>query len=104
LRDIIAARDERARIAHDVSAFAEREHLPEPVGSLVDRRTKVTERRRSDYLNWRAQTRTQASDIEQWREHGVSRTPSPDYGRSAEAIQTATLPATCPLTRSAGSS
>jgi conjugative relaxase-like TrwC/TraI family protein len=80
LRDIIATRDERARTAQDVSSATEREHLPEPVGSLVDRRTKATERRRSDYLNWRAQTQTQASDVEQWREHGVSRTSSSDYG------------------------
>ena len=80
LRDIIATHDERARTAHDVSAATEREHLPESVGSLVDRRTKATERRRRDYLNWHEQTQTVTSDNERWREQQVSRTSSPDYG------------------------
>ena len=80
LRDIIATHDERARTAHDVSAATEREHLPEPVGSLVDRRTKATERRRRNYLNWQEQTHTATSDTERWREQQLSRTSSPDYG------------------------
>jgi ATP-dependent exoDNAse (exonuclease V) alpha subunit len=80
VRDIIAACDEPARTAHDVSATTDRGHLPEPVGSLVDRRTKATDRRRKDYLNWREQTHTMTSDTERWREQRVSRTSSPDYG------------------------
>jgi hypothetical protein len=80
LRNIIGDYDERARTAHDVSASTGREHLPEPVGSLVDRRTKATERRRRNYLNWREQTRTAASDNERWREDHVDRTSSPDHG------------------------
>jgi hypothetical protein len=80
LRDIIAAHDERARTAHDVSSGTEREHLPESVGSLVDRRTTATERRRRDYLNWHEQTQTGTPDTERWREQQVSRTLSRDYG------------------------
>ena len=52
----------RARTAHDVSATTEREHLPEPVGSLVDRRAKAAERRRKEYLNWQEQTHTMTSN------------------------------------------
>jgi ATP-dependent exoDNAse (exonuclease V) beta subunit len=80
LRDIIAARDERARTAHDVSATTEREHLPEPVGSLVDLRTKAAERRCRNYSNWQEQTHTTTSDTERWTEQQISRTSSPDYG------------------------
>jgi conjugative relaxase-like TrwC/TraI family protein len=80
LRDIIATQDERARTAHDVSAATERQHLPEPLGSPVDCRTKATERRRRDYSNWRQQTQTVTTDTERRREQQLSRTSNPDYG------------------------
>jgi hypothetical protein len=80
LRDIIAAHDEPARTAHDVSATTERDRLPEAIGSFVDRRAKAIERRRRDYLNWQQQAHTGTSDNERWREQQVSRTSSPDYG------------------------
>jgi hypothetical protein len=80
LREVIAARDARVRTAHDVSAAAEREHIPESVGSLVDRRTKAVERRRWGYLNWLEQTQTGMSDTEWCKNQQVSRTSSPDYG------------------------
>jgi ATP-dependent exoDNAse (exonuclease V) alpha subunit len=51
------------RPAHDVSATTEREILPNPVGFLVDRRKKATERRRTDYADWQ-KTQTMTSDTE----------------------------------------
>jgi hypothetical protein len=42
-------------LVHDVSATTDREHLPEPIGSLADRRTKATQRRRREYVNWQEQ-------------------------------------------------
>ena len=80
LRDIIATHDERARTAHDVSATTESEHLPEPLGSLVEHRTKATQRRRRDYSNWQEQTQTVTTDAERWTQQQLSRTTSPDYG------------------------
>jgi hypothetical protein len=44
MRDIITTHDDRARTAHDVTATTDREHLPEPLRSLADRRTKAAER------------------------------------------------------------
>lgn len=39
-----------------------------PPCTLLDRRTKATERRRTDYSNWLEQTQTVTSDNERWRE------------------------------------
>jgi hypothetical protein len=80
MRNVIAIHDERARTAHDVSATTEREHLPEPIGSLIDCRTNATERRRRDYFNSQEQTPDAMSENERSREQHVSRTSSPDYG------------------------
>jgi hypothetical protein len=78
MRNIVAANDGRARTAHDVTATTERGHLPEPVGSLVDRRTRAVGRRRRDYSNWQKLTKTVTSDSERWRGQQVGRTSSPD--------------------------
>jgi conjugative relaxase-like TrwC/TraI family protein len=80
LGHIIAAHGQRAGTAHDVSAAAERSHLPESVSSFVDRRAQAAELRRKNYVKWQEQTHTAASGNERWREHHITRTRNPDYG------------------------
>ena len=74
----IVAHDERARTAHEVAAATEHERLPAPVGSHIDRRTKATQCRRRNYLDWQEQAQTFASDDERWRGQQVGRASSPD--------------------------
>jgi hypothetical protein len=80
LRNIIATHDVRARTAHDVSTTTEREHLPELVGSLAQRRAQAAALRRKNYVKWQEHTHTATSGNERWREHHVTRTSNPDYG------------------------
>jgi conjugative relaxase-like TrwC/TraI family protein len=80
LRDIIASRDDHTRTAHGVGATTEGEHLPEPVGALLQRRAQAAERRCKNYVKWQEQTHTATSRDERWRERHVSRTSNPDYG------------------------
>jgi hypothetical protein len=58
LRDVITARDERVRTAHDVSATTDRQHLSKPVHALTDHRAKATERQRKHYLESQQTTHT----------------------------------------------
>lgn len=77
LRDIIGARDERARTAHDVNVDCERHQLPESVVSHVHRRSEAIDRRRR---SWLQQTQAVKSDDERSREHQVTRTSIREAG------------------------
>ena len=57
VRGIIAARDDRARTAHQVAASTDREgDLPDPVRSLSDRRAHAVQSRRTAYRHWHEET------------------------------------------------
>jgi hypothetical protein len=77
MRDIIASHGDRARTAHDVTATTEHEHLPEPLRSLADRRSKAAVRRRRESSTWHEHTQT---GTERRKEQQVSRTSNLDHG------------------------
>ena len=57
VRGIIAARDDRARTAHQVAASTDREgDLPDRVRSLSDRRAHAVQSRRTAYRHWHEET------------------------------------------------
>lgn len=66
--------------AHNAGTATESEHLAKPAGSFVDRRAKVVERQRKNYVSWQEHTHTATSGNERWREHHVTRTSNPGYG------------------------
>lgn len=66
MRDIIA-HEQRNQTAHGAAAATEREHLPEPVGSLLDSRVRATERWRKDYVLAQQQPHTATSSVGRWR-------------------------------------
>lgn len=75
MRDIIASRDDRPRTAHGVIATTEREHLPEPLRLLADRRSQTAERRRREHSNRQERT----IGTQRRTEQQVSRTANLDH-------------------------
>jgi conjugative relaxase-like TrwC/TraI family protein len=80
LRSALAEDGERRRTAHDVSAATERRHRPEPISSLLDHRTEVTERRRRSYASWLAETHAAVGDYDRQRDQHITRTSSSECG------------------------
>jgi transposase-like protein len=76
-----------ARTTHDVSAATGRGLLPEPIGSLVDRRAKATERQGRNYSNCQEETGTAKSDNERSREQHASPTSGPNSRSSAQQLR-----------------
>jgi conjugative relaxase-like TrwC/TraI family protein len=84
VRQIIGTRDEQARTAHDVAADTGRGQLPERVQSLLARRERAVQGRRSAYRAWCDQRVEQTLDqqrfIDQHLHHSRGQDQGLDYG------------------------
>ena len=82
VRSIIASHDEQPHTAHDVAAATDREHLPDRVASLLDRRAQAVAARRTAYRHWVDAMQQQAAERERWIDRHLSRSrdQSRDYG------------------------
>ena len=87
VRAIIANHDEQAHTAHDIAAeVQDRDHLPDRVRQLLDRRARAVHRRHAAYQNWCDANAEQLVERQRWidqhlgRSQQHSREPGLDYG------------------------
>ena len=80
VRGIIAARDDRARTAHQVAASTDREDLPDRVRSLSDRRAHAVQSRRTAYRHWHEETQELVAERQRWIDQHIGRDRSHDQG------------------------
>ena len=81
VRGIIAARDDRARTAHQVAASTDREgDLPDRVRSLSDRRAHAVQSRRTAYRHWHEETQELVAERQRWIDQHIGRDRSQDQG------------------------
>jgi hypothetical protein len=67
-----------AAAVRDVSGATEPEYLPDPIGSHIDHRTKATQPRSRNYVDWQQHMYTATGEIERWRGQRVGRSSSLD--------------------------
>jgi hypothetical protein len=80
-RTSCAARDDRARTAHQVAASTDREgDLPDRVRSLSDRRAHAVQSRRTAYRHWREETQELVAERQRWIDQHIGRDRSQDQG------------------------
>ena len=80
VRGIIAARDDRARTAHQVAVSTDREDLPDRVRSLSDRRAHAVQSRRTAYRHWHEETQGTGGRAAGWIDRHIGRDGSQDQG------------------------
>ncbi len=74
VRTILATRDDRPHTAHDITANADREQLPERVCSLlIDRRVQALHARRTAYRRWQDGTYELLVERQRWIDRHLSR-------------------------------
>ncbi|MGO9349545.1 MAG: hypothetical protein ACLP3C_01335 [Mycobacterium sp.] len=73
VRGIIATHDERAYTAHQVAADTDAEQLPDRVASLLERRTKAVQARRTAYGHWHQEVTERIAVRQRWIEQHLHR-------------------------------